>query len=90
MAAEGFDVDRHAVAGAYRMHGLADLLNHADHLMPDRYAGHGARHGAMLDMQVAGADAGERDAHNRVPRVAQSGHRLVQQGEMPLFYIGVC
>ena len=56
LAAKGLHVHRHPVAGTDGLYLRADSLHDTDHLMADGDARHGARHGAVLDVQVAGAD----------------------------------
>ncbi len=74
---------------AQTTHFGADLLNHANHLVANGYAGHSTRHTAVLDMQVAGADTAERNAHNGITRALQLGLRLVDQLEPAGGYVGV-
>ena len=88
-AAEGLDVDRHAVAGLYAAHLRPDLLDDAYHLVSDGDTLDGAGHAAVLDMQVAGADTRERHAHDGVARILQGGFRLVEQSEPAVFDIGI-
>ena len=68
LTSKGLHIDRHAVARLDGAHLGADLLNHANHLVANGYAGHSTRHTAVLDMQVAGADTTERNAHNGIAR----------------------
>ena len=49
----------------------------------------GMWHAAVLDMQVAGADTTERNAHNGITRTLQFGLRLVDQLELAVGYVGV-
>ena len=86
-AAEGLDVDRHAVADPHGAHCLPYLLDDADHLVPDGDARHGAGHASVADVEVAGADARQRDAHDGVARVFQYGPGLLPKFEAALFYI---
>ena len=89
LAAEGLHIDRHTVAcldGAYLG---ADLLNNANHLVANGYARHSTQHTAMLDMQVAGADTAERNAHNGIARTLQLGLRFVDQLELAGGYVSV-
>ena len=51
--------------------------------------GHSTGHTAVLDMQVAGADTAERNAHNGIARALQLGLRLVDQLELAVGYVGV-
>ena len=67
----------------------ANLLNNANHLVANGYAEHGTRHTAVLDMQVAGADTAERNAHNGITRALQLGLRLVDQLKLTVGYVGV-
>ena len=89
MAAERLHVDCHAVAGPDRRNGASHGFNHADHLVTDGDARHGARDAAVLDMQVACADAGERHTDNCVPRVEQDGFGLFNQRESSRLGIGI-
>ena len=50
-------------------HFRPDRLDDADHLVADGDALDGAGNAAVFDMQVAGADARERHAHDGVARV---------------------
>ena len=47
------------------------------------------RHTTVLDMQVAGADTAERNAHNGITRALQLGLRLVDKLELAGGYVGV-
>ena len=67
----------------------ADLLNNANHLVANSYAGHSMRHTAVLDVQVAGADTAERNAHNGIARALQFGLRLVDLLELAVGYVGI-
>ena len=87
--AEGLHINRHAVARLDAADLGANLLNHANHLVANGYAGHGTRHTAVLDMQVAGADTAERNAHNGITRALQLGLRLVDKFELARGYVGV-
>ena len=88
-AAEGFHIDGHPVSGAEGTDVRACLLHHAYHLVSHRDAGHRPGNRAVLDVQIAGADAGQRDPDDRVPGVQQDRLWLVQQGEFPPLQIGV-
>ena len=89
LAAEGLHIDRHAVARLDGAHLGADLLNNANHLVANGYTWNGTRHTAVFDMQVAGADTAERNAHNGIARALQCGLRLVDQLELAGGYVGV-
>lgn len=71
---EGFHIDRHAVAWAEAAHGLPHLFHHAHQLVAHDHAGLCARHAAVLDMQVARTDGGERHADDGVPRLLNFRH----------------
>ena len=88
-AAESLDIDRHAVADPDMTHLRPDRLDDADHLVTDGDTLDGAGHAAVFDMQVAGADARERHAHDSVARILQGGFRLVEQLEPPVCDIGI-
>ena len=49
----------------------------------------GMWHAAVLDMQVAGANTAERNAHNGITRTLQFGLRLVDQLKLAVGYVGV-
>ena len=74
IAAEGLHIHRYPVAGLHMGHGAAHGLHHAHHLVAHGDARHGPGNAAVLDVQVAGADAGQRHLHDGVPLVEQ--HRL--------------
>ena len=67
--AKGFHIDCHAIPRLNMGHGAADGFHNADHLMSDGDARHRARHTAVLDMQIAGADACQRHLDDGVPLV---------------------
>ena len=90
LAAEGFDVHRHPVAGLYGSDALAHPFDNAHHLVADGNAGHGTGHAAVLDVQVARTDAAQRDAHQGVMRVFQLGHGLLPQFEAPVLHVSIC
>ena len=66
LAAEGLAAHGHAVAGFEGVHALPHLLDNAHELVAEHRIGHGARHGAVNDVQVARADGRARDADNCV------------------------
>ena len=90
LATEGLDINRHAVAHLYGGYGTAYGLDYADHLVPDGYALDGAGNAAVLDVQVARADASEGYAHDGITRVLDLGPRLVPHLEASAVDIGVC
>ena len=71
LAAESLYIDRYAVARLHVLHRAADCFHNADHLMSHRDTRNGAGNAPVLDVQVAGANAGERHLHNGVPLVQQ-------------------
>jgi len=84
LSAEGLHVHRHPVAGFHIGHRTAHFFHDAHHLVPYGDAGHRPGHAAVLDVQIAGADAGKGHLYNGVPLVLQ--HRLwfFHQGKRPL------
>ena len=74
LSAEGLHVHRHPVAGFHIGHRTAHFFYDAHHLVPYGDAGHRPGHAAMLNVQVARADAGKGHLYNGVPLVLQ--HRL--------------
>ena len=56
----------HAVALAQIAHVLADLLDHADRLVPEDRAGLHARERATDEMQIGAADCARGDADQRI------------------------
>ena len=70
-------------------HGAAHRFHNAHHLMAHRDTGNGPGNAAMLDVQIAGADAGQRHLHNGVPLVQQYWLRLFQQCKFSLFNVCV-
>ena len=89
LPAESLHVHRHPVSRLKCRDSLPHLLHHAHHLVSHRNAGHRPGHGAVKDVQVAGADAAQGDFDDGVPGMAQRGFGLVQQLELPGFYIGI-
>lgn len=90
LAAEGLDIDHNAVAGLYGGDGLAHLLYYAHHLVAHRDARDRSRHTAVLDVEVAGADAPEGHTHDGILRVDKRGLRFVDQRKLPFFDICIC
>ena len=89
VSAERLHVDGYTVAGLDGFDCRTDLLDYADHLMADRNTGDGTRHRAVLDVQIARADARHGNAHHRVSCMRENGFRLVLQGKLTLFSISV-
>ena len=89
LPAKGLHIDRHAVTWTKAAHRLPHLFHHAHHLMAHDHAGLCARHAAVLDMQVAGADTAQRYAHNGIARIFQLRLRFVQQLELSSFDISI-
>ena len=75
LATEGFHIYRHPVAGLHGGHGGADFLHHTHHLMAYSDTGHRPGHRAMLDVQIAGADAAR--SHPVQLNPEDPDHRLV-------------
>ena len=88
--AEGLDIYRHAVARFHALHIGSRFFHHAHHLVAHGYSGHGSWHAAVLDVEVARADASERDAHNGVGRFLKLWLRFVDKGEIAFLNICVC
>ena len=86
---DSFDIDRYPVAGLGRSDGRADSFYDTHRFVADRNARYGARHAAVLDMQVAGADTAQRYAHNGIARIFQLRLRFVQQLELSSFDISI-
>ena len=84
LPAEGLHIHSHPVAGLHIGHCAAHFFHDAHHLMAYRDAGHGPGHAAVLDMQIAGTDAGKCHLYNGIPLVLQ--HRLwfFHQGKLAL------
>lgn len=89
LSTEGLHVDSHPVAGAHRGDGGAHFLHDTYHLVTNRDAGHRPGHRAVLDVQVAGADAGQGDPDDGVPVILQYRLGLFHQGKGTLFDVGI-
>ena len=76
-AAVGLDIDRHPVSRLYLMDLIPYLGHKANHLVADGDSGNGTWHAAVLDVQVAGADARQGDLHNGILRVENPRLRLL-------------
>ena len=87
--AEGLHVHRHPVPGLYPGDGGAHRLHHAHHLVAQGDAGHRPGHRAVLDVEVAGADAGEGDPDDGVPVLQQHRLGLFQQPEVAPAHVGI-
>lgn len=90
LAAESFHVDGDTVAWLHGGYSSTDFFDNANHLMADRDAGHSTWHRAMLDMQIAGADACKGNAHDGVAVILQGGLGLLLQSKMTMGNVGVC
>ena len=86
---EGLHIHRHPVPGLNGGDSGAHLLHDAHHFMAHRDAGDGPGHRAVLDVQIAGADAGQGHPDDGVPVVKQCGLGLVQKGKSALFQVGI-
>lgn len=71
---KGLHVHRHPVAGFHIGHRTAHFFHDAHISCPTVMPGTAREHAAVLDVQVAGADAGKGHLYNGVPLVLQ--HRL--------------
>ena len=87
VAAEGLDVDRDAVALFDLTYLAAYFVDDADHFMTDCNSHHGARHAAVLDVQVACADTRERDLDYCVPLVKELRLWFFDKAEAALLQI---
>ena len=87
--AEGLHVHRHPVAGPDGGDGLAGLLHDAHYLVAHGDAGHRPGYGAVLDVQVAGADTSQGHLDDGVPGVEQGGDGLVQKRKSAPLKIGI-
>ena len=88
--AEGFHIYGHPVAGAHRPHRRAHFFHNAHHLVAHRDPRHRPGHRAVLDVQVAGADAGQGHLHNGVPILQQHRPGFFPQFKSSFFQIGIC
>ena len=89
-ATKSFHVNRHTVAGLHGGDLLAYLFYNAYHLMPYGNARHGTRDTSMLDMQIAGTDTSQRDAHHGITGAFQFRHGFFYQRKMSVLHIGIC
>ena len=89
-AAESFDIHRNPVADLYGSNLGPHLFYNADHLVPDGDSRYGARYAAVLDMQVAGANAAECYAHDGVAWIQQFGLGFLQRFEFSRSEVGIC
>ena len=88
--AEGFHIHRHPVSRLDMGHALAHGFHDAHHLMSHGDSGNGPGHAAVLDMQVAGADAGQSDLDNGIPVIQQHRLRLFRQCEISFGNVCIC
>ena len=89
-AAECLHVHCDAVARSYSLYVLTDLFHHAYHLVSYGDAGHSPWHAAVLDVEVACADAAQCDADDGVSRFLQHGLRLVGHGKLAFLNVCIC
>jgi hypothetical protein len=85
LTAESLHVYRHPVTGLYRGHSAAHFLNNAHHLVAHGNAGNCTGNAAMLNVQVTGADATQRNPDNGIPWILQCGSGLLSQFKFSLF-----
>ena len=86
-AAERFYVYRHAVTGLHGFYVSADRFHHAHHFMAHGNSRHNTRYRAMLNMQITGADASQRYAHNSITRRNKLRLGLFLQSKLTVFNI---
>ena len=79
LSAIGFHINRYPVAGPNFAHPAAHCFHYANHLMPYGNTWNCPRHRAVLDMQIAGANTGQRYPHNGVTLVYYSWLLLLPQ-----------
>ena len=75
---------------AARGHGAAGFFNNADHLVTYGDAGNSARNASVLDVQIAGTDAAQRDPDDGIPRILQNGSWLFLEFKCSVFDRCVC
>ncbi len=90
LAAEGFHVDRDAVARLDMRDCRADLFHDADHLVTDCDSFDCSRHAAVLDVQVAGADAGEGYFYDGIAVVQKRGLGLFDEFKFSFGCLCIC
>ena len=88
-AAVGLQIHRHPVPLFNLMHLLPYLGYYSYHLVADGDSGNGTWHAAVLDVQVAGADARQSHLDYGILRVKNPRLRFLQKGEMTLVYVCV-
>ena len=89
-AAEGFHVDRHTVSHLHATYLWSCFLHYAHHLVAHCDARYSPGYAAVLDVQVARADAAQCDPHDGVGRLQERWTRFLNQGKVPLLYICIC
>lgn len=67
--AEGFHVDRDPVPRLYLCDAASCFLHDPYHLMAHGDAGNSPGNGAVLDVKITGADAGQSDLYNGILRI---------------------
>jgi len=88
-AAKRLYIYRHSVSRLYSRYCRPHSLHHAHHFVPNGNARHSARHRAMLNVQIAGADAGQRYPDNRIPVILQGRLLFFLQFEFSAFHISI-
>ena len=77
LAAERLHIDCHTVSRMECGDCAAHLLYHANHLMADSDTRHRPGNGAMLNMQIAGANTAERHPYNGIAVLLQYRNGLL-------------
>ena len=84
---EALYIHRDAVALLKLFYACARLHDFADELMAQHDALPRARNAAVSNMQIARADGGAGDAHNRVPRLLYRRHGYIRQTHHTFFLV---
>ena len=90
LSAEGLYVYSHSIAWLYNCDILSYFFHHSHHFVAYGDARNSTRYTAMLDMQVAGADAAHCHTNYGIGRGYQYRLRLLHQSELSFFYVCVC
>ena len=87
LTAEGLHIDRHPISGLDGLYFFAHFFHHAHHFMTYGNARNCTGHSAMENMQVAGADTGQRHPDNGVGVVPKGRTGLFPKGKFSFFHI---
>ena len=77
LSAEGLHIDRHPVAWLDIGDCRADIFHNANHLTANSDAGYSSGDAAVFDVEVTGADTGQRDPHDGISVIEQDRLGLV-------------